>query len=486
MFKRKSIIIIPILLSTVLLSCKDWLVSKPENGTDRRDYWKTKEQVKASVIGIYQSMTEADITEKYFYWGELRGGMVYPFNTSQRLIYNYEIDADNSVCNWAPFYRIINFCNVVIEFAPQVLETDLSFTQAQLDQYLAEAHGVRALMYFYLLRTFGEVPIKLDASYSDGQDFFLPKSSKEEVMQQILKDLDFSQKYAVTTYGDVANNKGRITKYSVLAMKADVYLWEDRFQDCADMCDSIIQSNKFGLVPGYQWFDDNFVKGNSNENIFELQFDQQNLNSFYRLFYPTSRSFMVNDWVYELFAPAGKLYTDVRSSGSSFRLDGTIWKYLGLNSGTSRSESESYAHWIFYRYADILLMKAEALTYLNRGSEASDIVARIRRRAYAEPTMNKQFTSSDEPSKIVLYILEERAREFTFEGKRWYDVLRVARHNNYALLKNVLIPLAITTAPAEELESIMKRIQDPNGHYFPIVQSEITRNPKLVQNPFYN
>lgn len=82
------------------------------------------------------------------------------------------------------------------------------------------------------------------------------------------------------------------------------------------------------------------------------------------------------------------------------------------------------------------------------------------------------------------YLLAERAREFAFEGKRWFDVLRNARRNNYERL-DLLISMALISAPADQQQSIIAKLQDPNSHYLPINEYELYTNKALVQNPFY-
>ncbi|RZK21533.1 MAG: RagB/SusD family nutrient uptake outer membrane protein, partial [Flavobacterium sp.] len=82
------------------------------------------------------------------------------------------------------------------------------------------------------------------------------------------------------------------------------------------------------------------------------------------------------------------------------------------------------------------------------------------------------------------YILAERAREFAFEGKRWFDVLRHAKRNNYSRIDILLDMVARTVSPSLQQSAITK-FRDPNSHYFPIYEQEIFADPTIVQNPFY-
>jgi hypothetical protein len=402
---------------------------------------------------------------------------------------NANILATNSITNWRNLYQTINYCNTVITFAPKVLQLDQTFSQDELNRSIAEVKTIRALLYFYLVRSFGEVPLKLSATSSDQELEQLPKSSQQEVLNQILTDLSEAETNAVLTYGNTDVNKGRITRYAVNALQADVYLWMEKYADCITACDKVMNSGKFGLVDESSssvWFRNLYANGNSNEGIFEIQFDNQKLNSFYSMFM-TGRRFLSNPLVME------DLYTvdyinadnkDFRGDGASVRTtDGTIWKYIGWNNSTARSSSESYAHWIVYRFADILLMKAEALNQLGKGDEALALVRIIRNRARALIQTEQNPDPSDKMA-IADYILEERAREFAYEGKRWYDLLRNAKRNNYERL-NILLELVANTVSPDRQQSAIAKYKDKNSHYFPIYYYELTTDKQLVQNPFY-
>jgi hypothetical protein len=137
-----------------------------------------------------------------------------------------------------------------------------------------------------------------------------------------------------------------------------------------------------------------------------------------------------------------------------------------------------------YRYADILLMKAEALNNIGgRGVEAIQLVNTIRNRAGALAATN---TNPDPTNKndMTDYILSERAREFSFEGKRWYDVLRNSKRNNYER-KDILLNMVARSAPGARQQSAINKYKNPDAHYFPIYFNEILLDPNLVQNPFY-
>jgi hypothetical protein len=484
-------------------SCDNYLDLRPQDGIIRDEFWKTKEDIQAAVIGIYSSMLNSPpgvddftMTEYLFMYGELRGGMLAEgLNTTedQRDIMNSNIIASNEWTSWAAFYRTINYCNTVIDLAPAVKNEDPTLTDTQLKHFLSEALAIRAYLYFTLARTFKDVPLKLKATLSDSESFQIPKSTQSEVFAQVIKDLKLADEYAIENYGNAASNKGRITTYAINAMLADVYLWTENYQEAYDATKKLTDSGKFGLVQASSstWFNTVFAKGNSIESVFEFQYTTSNLGPFYNIFSLRPQfkgGALLMEKVFGIDSNNAE-NRDIRGDFASLiSATGEIYKFTGLNNFEKKTLQDADTHWFVYRYTDVLLMQAEALVRLDvvkNGGEALDIIDKIRKNRSAITQTLKTFTlPTTNTNGIIDYILEERAREFAFEGKRWYDVLRVARANNYER-KQLLIDLAVATAPANQQQSIIAKIKDPNSHYLPINANELYTNKGLVQNPFY-
>jgi len=505
-FKIFKIFILTLLAASVC-SCNKYLDLKPQDGITQQDFWQTKEQVQSAVIGCYTGLLTASssghtIPDFMFMWGELRADMISASSSSTLGSSNDELNvisdnilSTNTVTDWAAFYRVINYCNTVIDYAPNVLKTDKTFTQAQLNGYLSEALTIRSLLYFYLVRSFGDVPLKLKSTTTDNDLVQLATTPQKTVLNQIVTDLNTAEGYAVASYGTNAYDKGRVTKYTVNALQADVYLWMDRYADCITACDKVINSGRFGLVAGDAgWFNTLYVNGNSSESIFELQFDTQLLNPFYNMFLTSTKRYLAEPNIIEDFYGVDSNDDndkDIRGADAAVHTaDLTIWKYVGLTANTTRTVDISYAHWIVYRYADILLMKAEACANSGRGQDALDLITTIRTRANALTSNGSTIQGTDQhpdPTDVnglTDYIVAERAREFAFEGKRWYDVLRNAKRNNYARI-DILINTIAKSVPPDMQQSAINKFMDHNSHYFPIFQHELTTDPNLVQNPFY-
>ena len=240
-------------------------------------------------------------------------------------------------------------------------------------------------------------------------------------------------------------------------------------------------------MPSDRWFE-MFYPGNSLESIFEIQFNN-NLNQNNRLYGLTQRYSYNYDPSLRAIEMFGKLYTRELYRGEDISIkkygedEFIIWKYVGRapDGVTIRTGIDANScNWIVYRYADVLLMKAEALSQLNRYAEALEIVNEIRDRADVSA-----LSLADSPTAYEDAILEERALELAFEGKRWFDLLRMGRRNNYNR-KSKLIEIIVKNVPSTQKRILAAKLTNPLGWYMPIYEDELERNINLVQNPYYN
>jgi hypothetical protein len=536
--KKYSIILFSIVSISLLSSCSDWLNLKPEDGVIREEFWKTKEQVNSAVIGCYSSLLNGPV-EKMFLWGELRADMVEngisPINTYTEVI-DGEISVSNSVVNWASLYATINNCNTVLKFAPTVQSVDATFTDKQLKQYEAEVLTLRAMMYFYLVRSFRDVPLVLEASVSDDQKFSIPKTDGKIILDTLVHDLKIAAANAPITYNSNAENKSRITSWTAKTLLADIYLWQEKYAECNALCNEIIGSGKFNLIPidrkkeyitsggipidsvyianesdADNMFVQTYVNGKSIESIFEIPFTTLKTNPFYAMLGPTANRLkpkldVVDGQIFpEALYSEHSDASDIRGSGCSYRV-GVVWKYVGTSrTGAARAVTEYTTPWIVYKYSDVLLMNAEALNQLGLMSSGDDAQTAysnsiyymnlVREARNAVNTSDYRFIPGSVDGKsLEKAILDERAREFTYEGKRWYDVLRNAKRGtegnpgSYAGNNlQYLLSLAISSASPQKQQSLVAKYKDPkhNSHYWPIYISEIEANKQLKQNEFY-
>jgi starch-binding outer membrane protein, SusD/RagB family len=465
-----------------LSSCESWLELIPPDGLVQDEYWKNKEDVDATLMGAYQ--TFASLDEKLFMYGELRGDMIdEDVNTpnSSRNIMRGNIIPDNSLCDWSSLYQVIGYCNIVLKNAPDAFENDPTFTEFQLKVYESEAIYLRSLAYFYLIRIFKEVPLVLEASESDNADFYLPKSSEEIIIQQILADLSNYFPFVRDNHATIEENIGRATKGAYLALLADISLWNFSYNDCIDYINQL-EAYNYTLLPTGKWFE-NFYPGNSLEGIFEFQFDNklEQTNQLFRDTY-SSNIYLASEKAQEILS-LEDAQEKIRGLGSLVERNSKIWKYAGSipDGRTLRPSSEQAScNWIVYRYADVLLMKAEALSQTGQFDDALNIINKQIRFRASMPALN--ILNTAEAFEDV--IMEERAIEFAFEGKRWFDLIRMGRRNNYSR-KNDLIQIIIENVPSTQRLVLAAKLTDPLGWYLPIYEQEMERNSSLEQNPFY-
>jgi len=479
------------LVLSAQFSCNEWLELPPREGLIREEFWKTKEDVEAVVMGAYSSFSSMD--EKLFKYGEIRGDLLkgdYNLSGEERMIMEGSIYPNNGVSNWSDFYKVINYCNEVIHYAPQVQDKDNTFTDYLMYGFLSEAYYLRSLSYFYLVRIFKDVPLVLEPTLTDDSPVYPFKATETEVLDQITDDLEMARDWAtVDGYLTLVENKGRATKAAFDALLADIYLWRFDYEKVLQYVANIENNINYQLVPGSRWFE-NYSPGNTLEGIFEFQFDDalNQANSMFGLTENNAHQYDPSDYAIELFDNENPLKKDVnRGLDKSIKMqskgDYIIWKYIGrvgdgitVRAGIQRNS----CNWIVYRLADVILMKAEALSQLERYNEALNALMEVRERAGLGLPLELYST----PSSYEDVILEERAREFAFEGKRWFDLLRMGRRNGYAR-KSALIEIMVRNVPSTQKRILQTKLTNPLSWYLPVYETEIERNKNLEQNPYY-
>lgn len=495
----KRLIIIFIASLFIATACTDFLLLEPQDELIREEYWKSEGDVVAVLGTAYAKMSE--FLRELYYWSELRGGLLSPnenrTSIEQLDFLNYNINQNNDLVRWDDFYLVINIANTIIEYAPLAEENDDTFSEERLRGYIAEATFIRSLCYFQLVKTFRDVPLILSPYDTDGQDFRIAKSTESEIIEQLITDLTgiVDDAFAPDDFELKAEKKGRANINAIYALLADIYLWNNDYDLCLETCDKV--SNAF-LVEGEEYISIFANEGNSQESIFELQFDYlayRTTNDLYRL---TSnnrdgdRDFVVSNMMLALYessdmrqhAPPSPLYPaggEVTVNTDNF----SLWKYVGLGpydsqyKNNERSENESDANWIFYRMAEIHLMKAEAYAELGELPNALLHLNIIKSRAGL-----KDYTNANEQDKLIAEILNERAREFFGEGKRWYDLVRITRrdvNNRLELISDAVI----SNVEPRSRSAVASKIKDVNSWFLPIYFNELLLNNLLEQNVFY-
>lgn len=235
---RKFTILSLTIIAVVLGSCTDFLTIIPPDKIVHEQFWQTKDDVDGMLATSYLKLASTDAVERAIIWGELRAdNLTYEVGKQKddpiTQFVLATVDSENQYTTWTIFYEAINYANLVIEYAPLVIDRDPNFTQGDLDVVLGEMYAMRALCHFYLLRTFRDIPVAMVPAVNDSE---LPDYKQEhplEVLEMIMKDLDVAEKLVMPTgnYSDKRYNCGRFTKNAVLAIKADVNLWRAAFTE---------------------------------------------------------------------------------------------------------------------------------------------------------------------------------------------------------------------------------------------------------------
>ena len=502
MMMKKIVYIYQVLLVTfvcgITSSCNDWLEVRPESETILEDYWRDESDVKSVVAACYRAMNEGGFIDRLIVWGEVRSdnvikGPATNQNRDVERILDLMLNATNGYTSWFEFYRVINYCNSVIYYAPGVREKDPNFTEGQLRAYLAEVKGIRALCYFTLVRTFRDIPFLTDPVFDDSHSFNAPQADPDEIIKFLIDDLKGIETSSPDGFEKVEYDQGRITRKAIWALIADMSLWINDYQTCIEYCDKITGLTlENSMVYNGNLF---FQLNTSSEIIFNLlftdfsngpvhsmygdllsSFDFKNRTSLFEKDDLRAMDFFVQNKVNDLF-PIRKYigYRQPRPGVTSENVGER--DYIGL----------ACYHWIFYRLADIYLMKAEALVERNTGNDlenAFDLVSDIFDRANPELGAGfLNFGSYNSQGAMRDLVFDERQREFLFEGKRYFDLLRRIKREGETT--NVVSRYLVRKYSSMNQSTVLSKINNRDALYMPINENELKINLQLRQNPFY-
>lgn len=545
MKKYSKILISSLLLASIMLvgqSCERWLDVKEFDKIPFEEFWQTKEDVDGMVSGAYSQFQQKAIP-MIFYWGELRGDCIErnsswtgdaDWSSDVMEVKELNMSTENRFAKYVDVYSVINRCNQIIKYAPGVLTIDDTFEEADCRHIVAEMKWLRCLCYFYLVKAFWDVPYVTDAYMDDTKPFAVAKTSGDVILEKLVVELldlvrprtdtDPGGDLLPVRNGESWNQKGRGNVYSAFALLADIYLWQEKYEEAITYCDKIIANvvdeelnpdGLYSLVQTFKekdiagkpkdptnntWYNQIFANGNSTESIFEVQWylsDQVNpvLGLLYhkdgvgqtRFLMPNSLS---NATTGKLFGAESGQIRNVRGDLRSIRSDRRIWKYSATSAGnsTGRTDAQRGVNFIIYRLTEIYLMKAEALIMKEEGNlanyeEAYNIINMIRERGGFDAPHPAMFTSEKDGLE---YLLLEKQREFIAEAKRWPDLVRLALKKDN-IYRDVLIDILVADIPADVRDNYRSKLYDSKGYFFPIHQNEIDdSNGKVTQNEYYD
>jgi starch-binding outer membrane protein, SusD/RagB family len=453
-----------LLLSTTLLvsGCAKFLDEEMQGIYTSATFFKTDDHASLALTAAYQPMAFTSIQNSLWVFGDvasddaIKGGN--PGDQSEiEFIEQFSYTRDNGfLLNiWRRYYEGISRANDVIHrLGPDV-------TPALRDRFVAEAKFLIAYYYFHLVNIFGEVPLKTKPAYTTA-DLHVPVSPVNVIYNQIEKDLLDAAGVLPESF---SGQEGRATKAAALGLLAKAYLFQGKYTDCLDAIDELDLSASFTLLDVYSKNFDAMYKGNS-EAVFSIQhltgqtpFMGNVLNQW---FAPQEENGYFFNTPTQDFVDAFEVTTDeVVDPRLDYTLarEGSTWingepydpewsptgftqkKHLqALNEIPKGTKGDGDLNYTFIRYAEVLLMKAEALNELNRGAEALNPLNQVRKRARESYLFDESLPgfgivpenllpdiSVTDQNQLREIIRNERRVELGFEFHRFFDLMRYGK-----------------------------------------------------------
>lgn len=487
--KLKYNLIAIALLGFSFSSCSDFLEQNPQTDLSENDFYKTADDILSAVNGVYSSLQEGDIYGNWYVFGEIPSdntrNQLSGSVTTQNEFDQFYIDTQNSmIANfWKAAYKVINRTNTVLGRIDGIeINTELA------NRYKLECKFIRALMYFNLVRVYGDVPLVLkEISISESYDIL--REPKENVYNQIIADLKEAQDLPVS-YSTAED--GRATQGAAKALLANVYMTLHKYAEAETILAEIINSGRYSLLentPGSLNIDGyknvfSPVNHNSKEGIFEIQFLKGGYgegSNYANNFAPensgtnvvavggTGGNNIPEMDIYNAYEE-GDLRRDFSMSlGYYDNSKNNEWvesRYVCKFMDVPYQNNDASNNYPVIRYADVILMYAEALNQNGKTAEACKYLNMTRRRGFGYQTTETSPVDlqTTDKAQFALMVEQERRVELAFENHRWFDLIRTGR-------------------AVEVMRSKGFSLNETNL-ICPIPQKQIDVNPKLTQNDY--
>ncbi|MBV6642658.1 MAG: RagB/SusD family nutrient uptake outer membrane protein [Cyclobacteriaceae bacterium] len=454
----KKYIFLTLIMVGLVFACEESLNVQNPNSLTPDSFFQTEQQAISSVNAIYAGLQANNLyNREYFFLHDLLsddnqsgGGQL---ETARAQILLHTFDATNKLTNdvWRGWFRIVLRAN----FAIQSLPGAEGISDALKSRLIAEAHFMRAWAYFELVSLWGGVPIYTEPSTTPGGE---PRATEDAVYTMIFADLDIAEQDLPLKSEYSASDMGRATKGAAQALKGKIHMFRGDYADARTELNKVVASNEYSLVD--RWLD-NFEAENENnsESILEVQFSlnhgtggawngdgtgtaeitfrsQEYSATAWRNVIPSFafiNAFEAGDPRFGYsFWEIGEFYNngttelvaeDIQGNNPAISWQKYSWLYKEP-SDNSRSD----INFRVIRYADVLLMLAEAENELDNPGPAVTYLNMTRNRADVAmpnyPTVDYPTGTKDE---IFAAIVHERQVEFGSEQIRNRDLRRWRR-----------------------------------------------------------
>lgn len=507
------------------------------------------------------------------------------YDNFKNIIYA-NIDTTWAYYDWSGMYSTIAYCNKVLQHGEEVLEKDKQFTASEWTQMKAEMVTMRALSYFYLVRAFKFVPFTTKIVNSDKDIEYFPQIPALDVLDFLIKDVESVAGQARNRFVRDAETKGMITNSAIYALLSDMYLWRasilqgrgmeseaiEGYKQCIYYSEMAVtklneqfEEKKNNAGPAFSsseyisWSNDSIYTGksiqfmyrnetsrahfgevtmtaynniyrygNSDESIFELQFnssDGRKNGAVNSMWGASSGTHLVttltpkHEDIRYWFSSWNQLVTDRSGENYCLKYASTSPTFDRATIGTANPTIEmtvnnnEYNNWIVYRLSDVLLNNAEAracLMGLKQDVETNKKVCRrilrmLNRRWYVDLQNGKEVerdldkdmnydmdNSGNGADQYFNHVMNTRKIEFVGEGKRWFDLVRLAerKSNSDDAEDGMVYMFNNYMTNIEAYTTIRNRCDNLWGLYCPIYYMECkayrANGSYLQQNPVWN
>ena len=424
----------------MITACNDLLDVKPQSSITEQVYFQSEGDFAPYAIGIYTYMRT--FSNEIEYGTERSEELISAVNARFSTAWNHILTPTTGAIDYAPWYQAIGHCNLLLNKIESFPFSDESVK----NRIKAEAYSLRAYFFFHLTRIIGDAPLMLEPITSENVPL-LPRSPAGDVLQQVFADLDAA--IALFPEQTFANGKYRFSYPAAQALKAEAKLWSAKVLGggAGDLNDAIAAADeveKAGLA--LQSNVGNVITARANSEIILASFfnrDENGGRSNYALNalpflaaitgatnladLPYCLTTINGQGAYQISALSRALLNEnpndkriastyvVEQQGAVAKI-AWIKKYPGNKYPDDRVSDNDI---VIFRLADIYLMQAEAYAGLDNTTKAIEYLDLVRVRA---GTGN--YSGLTDKSTVEREILNERGREFFFENKRWFDLVR--------------------------------------------------------------
>lgn len=505
-----------------ITSCSDFLEENPKTSLTYKDFYKTQAHIEGNLNYMYRSgATNSIASFGSAYVGSfasIQGMLTGYFSNSyegQEMTCKYSRELtrqQNTVTvsgtmngTWKDCYRVINMANGSIENIPNIRMD----SEATSNRFLGEAKFFRAFNYFYLVKTFGAVPMYTTFNSSSDDELYLERTPAETVYQLIESDL--KEAVDLLPNATFAGNAHRITKYAAAMVLTDVYMRQGKYADAATYAKVVINSPHKLATNDNLAMGSAFNKLRATDDLDEAIYAREHNASINKsdwlptyAFTSSATSVFGTYSIFERVYGPTKQYlnvyekNDLRIQPNQFfhweytnPLNGKTWKseeagcWYYFDEEACLTTGQGTKDWNFYRYAEALLDGAEAIAQSTGvTAEAAGYLAQIQARANMDGKTADQIAADLQKLSKQAFIetcWTERLREFPLEYKIWDDCVRTGK-----------FPVISATIPGKVEYVNLVGAKNASGATFketdllwPVSVNEIQRNPSLTQNEGY-